>query len=246
MIDIAICDDEPVIAKQIESMVCSIMVESDIDFTTKTFCSGEDLCEALGSGSYFHIIYMDICMGGISGIEVGDCLRKYFQNSDTILIYVSAYDQRAKEVFRLKAFRFLSKPIDSDLFKKDLLAACQELADQNKQTISFKEVSDGHMTLPLKDILYFEIDGRKIRVVTKKHSLWFYGKMSKIQLELEPYNFLLIHRSFLINYNHIKQMKYEQVALSNGEELLISGPKRKEIRSKYTQLRAGKGGVLWL
>lgn len=73
----------------------------------------------MNRGGSFHILYLDISMGGMNGVEVGNRLRSHFQNTDTILIYVSSYDQRAKEVFRLQTFRFLSKPINPSLFQED-------------------------------------------------------------------------------------------------------------------------------
>ncbi len=71
--------------------------------------------------------FLDICMNGMNGIEVGTRLRNYFKIKKTIIIYISSYDNRAKEVFCLDTFRFLSKPIDPELFKRDLLSAYKRL-----------------------------------------------------------------------------------------------------------------------
>lgn len=241
MIKIAICDDEPIFIEQIKSMVKSTLSEARISYLTDSFTSGESLCEKLKGGTFYDLAFLDISMNGMNGIEAGARLRHYFQIKKTIIIYISSYDNRAKEVFCLDTFRFLSKPIDPELFKKDVLSACKRLSEIRDDFFCFKDINRGQCNIPIEDIIYLEISkGHKINVITKDINYIFYGKLTEVSKKLETQGFLLIHHSILINYYHIRQISYEKVMMSNEAELAISGPKRKEIRTNYLQLRKNK------
>ncbi|MEF9922754.1 MAG: LytTR family DNA-binding domain-containing protein, partial [Anaerovoracaceae bacterium] len=72
---------------------------------------------------------------------------------------------------------------------------------------------------------------RTMRIVTTSGDDTFYGNMEDVSLEVSKYQFLQIHRSYLVNYNHIHQMRYTEVVMSNGDVIMISRSKRKEIRN---------------
>jgi DNA-binding LytR/AlgR family response regulator len=238
MIEIAICDDEPVFIEQIKTLIESTLSKAHISYLIDSFTSGEELCEKLKGGTIYDLAFLDISMNGMSGIEVGDKLRYYFQIKKTIIIYISSYDNRAKEVFCLDTFRFLSKPIDRKLFKKDLLSAYKRIKEFQDKNFGFKDIDRGQCSIPIEDIIYFEISkGHKINIITKNSRYIFYGKLKSVFEKLEDHGFLLIHHSFLVNYDHIRQISYEKVLMSDQTELTISGPKRKEIRARYSQLR---------
>lgn len=241
MIKIAICDDESIFIEQIKSMIKSTLSEAHISYLTDSFTSGEMLCEKLKGGTIYDLAFLDISMNGMNGIEVGAKLRYYFQNKKTIIIYISSYDNRAKEVFCLDTFRFLSKPIDPELFKKDLLSAYKRLNEIQDDFFCFKDIDRGQCNIPVEDIIYLEISkGHKINVITKDTRYILYGKLMEVFEKLKDQGFLLIHHSILINYYHIRQISYEKVLMSNEASLTISGPKRKEIRANYLQLRKNK------
>lgn len=67
----------------------------------------------------------------------------------------------------------------------------------------------------------------------------FYGKLSEIQRTLEQNDFILIHKSYLINYYHVVEYQYEFVKMSNTVILPISQQHRKAVRSKLLE-RKGK------
>ena len=64
----------------------------------------------------------------------------------------------------------------------------------------------------------------------------FYGSLENIYLQLNKYNFLLIHKSYLINPIHVRKCTYESVEMSNHIVLPIAQSKRKEIREKQLEL----------
>ena len=93
----------------------------------------------------------------------------------------------------------------------------------------------------IKDILYFESDNRKINIYTTKGQISFYGILSEVLEELDEFDFLFIHQSYIVNYNHIISFEYNQVTMSNDTILPISQSRRKIIREQ--QLNLARKGI---
>ena len=68
-------------------------------------------------------------------------------------------------------------------------------------------------------------------MVTTKGEELFYSSLSEVTLNVAKYQFIQIHRSYLINYNHTSILRYSEVVMSNGTVLPISKSKREEFRS---------------
>lgn len=238
MIRIAICDDQQTILNHVQDLTEQALAKTSLTYKIDLFLSGEDLIKRLESGFIYHIALLDIEMGKLSGVDVGAILRHKLRHTQTLLIYISAYEARAKEVFYFDAIRFLSKPIDPKLFEEAILYACEYIKKRQDQTYTFRDVSKGIMTLPINDILYFDItEPHKIDIITQTERYTFYGSMGEIESRLENMDFLRIHQANLINFNHIRMIDFVEVIMDNNDNLKVSGARRKEVRRKYLQLR---------
>ena len=117
MLRVAVCDDEKIIANQMEKCVLDICRRENIPVDTDVFYSGKSLEQEIYKGTYYDLIYMDIQMAKGDGITAAKNIRKIDENA--LLIYVSGYDKYLMELFRLDVFTFIKKPIDNRLFKGD-------------------------------------------------------------------------------------------------------------------------------
>lgn len=73
-------------------------------------------------------------------------------------------------------------------------------------------------------------------IVGKGGQETFYGKLKETAKQL-PGHFVMIHQSYIVNQDFISEYSYETVKMTDGEELNISKPYRKEVRSKIKQYR---------
>lgn len=249
MLKIAICDDDYIYIEQIKALVTDIFTNAAVLFSITSFSSGEKLYQDLQNGITYDIALLDIKMDRMSGIDVGDKLRKHFQNNKTILIYISSYDNRAKEVFQFNTHRFLSKPIEYHLFEEALLSANQIWKEHQSLNFSFRDTKLGNVKVPLKDILYIENNSRNhhVDVTTTDHTYILYDvKLSDIHKNLSSFDFILIHHSTLVNFDHIRSLSYDKVDMSDGKTLSISGPKRKYARALFYEIRKRQEKNIWL
>lgn len=146
MLNIAICDDDDLIAHQIESVLHNIGDEENVKIDTDVFYSGNDLVREISSGKKFDLIYMDIQMENGDGITAAKNIRK--KDEDAMIIFISSYDRYVMELFRLDVFSFIRKPIDRDLFAQIFLEANQRICSRN-HFFSFKYKSQEYKVLSL-------------------------------------------------------------------------------------------------
>lgn len=91
-------------------------------------------------------------------------------------------------------------------------------------------------TFYVDDIYYVEAELSKIHLVTEKEEYVIPISISETEKLLEEDGFIKTHRSYLINANHIKEIKHRLVILDNGQELPISKYRIKEVRVKYLEM----------
>jgi DNA-binding LytR/AlgR family response regulator len=116
--------------------------------------------------------------------------------------------------------------------KEESIEAILEAAEYKNQGNSYR--------IMYKDILYFQSDGRKINIVMEKKIESFYGKLSEIEQMCPEGLFLRIHKSYLINMCHAKEITYKWIKMINGDVLDISRSNRVAIRRKLMESMANE------
>ena len=91
------------------------------------------------------------------------------------------------------------------------------------------------MKINLDKVRYFEVNNRIITMHCDDGDIRYYGKLDQIEKELEGKGFLRIHRSFLVNCHHVRQIGREFAVLDGGPELPVSAKHSGEIRRAFSQ-----------
>lgn len=226
MFNVAICDDDFTVCSKLEEIILSYAKINCLDIVVEVFSSGEEFCEFTQNS--FDLIYLDIEMGKMSGIEVGYILRKDRKDQKTQIVFISSKNGYDRMLFDVQPMHFIPKPLDEKIVIDDLILAL-ELSEKLNQFFVYNKGTE-YIKIDTKNIIYFETQNRKIKIVTTSEQDCFYGSMEKVYEKVSSLQFLRIHRCYLINYIHTNVFLYENVIMSNGQELPISQPKRKDIR----------------
>lgn len=229
MLKIAICDDHNIICSQIEQVILDYAKRTSKKIEIDVFYTGEKLVEAMHDGEDYDLIFLDIELEMISGVQAARIIRDEIKNERTQIIFISGKESYALELFEVRPLNFLIKPLSSEKIENTINKAI-ELMKNNKQYFEF---SFGKYTYKVlySDIIYFESKGKKITIVTTSGKYEFYAKLQNIEKDLQEFDFLNIHKSYLINYIHVIEYNYEYVVMSNGIKLAISQQNRKDIRN---------------
>lgn len=238
MLRIAICDDDNFVCSQLEEILLNLgevyLEKLDIDI----FYSGMELDKSIQNGESYDLIFLDIEMEHMNGVEFGTKLRNEYENEITLIIYISSMENYAMQLFQARPMDFIIKPLNYEKISKVFETALRLILKDNEVF----QYQTGHTVCkaPLKDILYFESVNRKINIITTRRKDIFYGILNDIYKNLQAYNFIYIHKSFLVNYNHIVKFEYRQVTMSDNRILPISQQNRKAVRSLQLRIERNK------
>lgn len=230
MLKIAICDDEPAAAEKIRTYVNSYHSECE----TALFASGEAL---LRMEKNYDILFLDIDMNGINGIETAKQIREY--DKCVKIIYVTSYAEYINYAFSVHAFAYLLKPVTEELVHQQLKEACSYTSEEKKsETVNF-ETRSGLERLEIHDIYYFEYLDRKVHVKTKKATYILNEGITRIAKKMQPYGFEMPHKSFSVNLFHVKSIKGYDIYMMDGSMIPLSQKKSAEFRAKLNRYIAG-------
>lgn len=229
MYHIGICDDGKNICAFLEEEILRYTEENGILAEIKVWYTGEGLCDYLRQGGHIDILFLDIELEALSGLEAGDFIRNGLEERCMQIIYISGNASYAHKLFQTQPMDFLVKPIGRDRVDETLSLAMKILG-KNTNKFEFQCGRD-YYYLPFGEIMYFVSEGRKIRIITPGGEREFYGKLMDVTKGLPP-EFVAIHKSYTVNREYILRYTYESVELTDGTELTISKANRKLVREK--------------
>jgi two-component system LytT family response regulator len=201
------------------------------------------------------LVFLDIQMPDLNGFDV---LSDESLQPLPFIIFVTAYDQYALKAFDVQAVDYLLKPYDEDRFTRAVEHAKQQIQLKNDASLHHKmiQIIEAHQhseqaflytisykekgidkTIRTPDVYYFETDGNYLRVHTKDKKPIIRQTMQAIADQLDPKQFLRIHRSLLVNVNYIRKVSYEGnnqfiFSMKNGDTL-TSSRGYKEVIQEY-------------
>ena len=224
---ILICDDDPVFCDELERDLEQYEIIHRLEFEILKVFSGEQALDALAQGDW-DVLFMDIEMPTINGVEAGKRVREQLQNYSLKIIYVSSRQEYAMDLFKVDTFDFLIKPVAYEELEA-VLDKLQKTLDRNGEMFVYRKKGQA-VRCRLEDILYFESWLKKTIIVTRQKEAEFYAPLKDIYEELKDKKFFYCHKSILVNYDRVAEFHYDRLVLDNGKELEISQSKRKEVR----------------
>lgn len=230
--NIAICDDEKIVRQQIKGLIEKQKADCDLEL----YETGEEL---LAAGKHFDMVFLDIQMEGINGIDTARTLRE--QNEETVLIFITGIKEYVFDAFDVAAFHYLLKPIEENKFMEVFDRAVKEAEKRKEkgQKQLFIKTRQRNITLEQKNILYIENRGRKAEIHTVDETIEIYAAMIELEKQLGG-EFYRCHRGYLVNMAYITEYSNDSIRLSDGESIYLAKEKYNEFVKEYMRyLRNG-------
>lgn len=224
---IAVCDGERSSREKLEGLIRRLREDAEVFL----FASGRQLLEAR---QRFQIVLMDIRPEGSGGIETARALR--MKDETAILIFVTASKEYAFEAFDVSAFQYLLKPVSEEKFRQVFERACEEAerrAGEKEEQLLIRTKSR-NFTVPKREILYVESQGRKVEIRTVRERIAVYGTMTGMAEQLGK-DFYRCHRGYLVNLARVAQYEPCRILLENGETIFMAREKYGEFDRCYSQ-----------
>lgn len=225
MIEIAVCDDEAVIREQLRQFIGKRVPDCRIEV-----CAGGE--ELLSAEKSFDLVFLDIQMDGINGMEAAKALRA--RNEDMVLIFITGLKEYVFDAFEVSAFHYLLKPLSEKKLEEVLKRALGEVekrkVQERKQLLI--QTRSRSVNLDLSSILYLESRGKKVEIHIPGEIVEAYASISKLETQLGS-GFYRCHRSYLVNLAYIAEYRTDRIRLSNGEEVYLAKEKYPSFVKAY-------------
>ena len=241
-IRVLVADDEP----HARLRVKKIIEERDDGVLVGDCKNGKEAIETILNQEP-DLVFLDIRMPDMTGFEVLNVIGK-----DKIphIIFTTAFDRYAIKAFDINAVDYLLKPIDLDRFNESI--------DRVKETLKLKEAyslkenimnllekhekrlkedsfiielrhNGRNIKINFEDIYYFEATGNYVKMILRDKNYLYRSSMTETEEMLGDMPILRIHRSFILNTNYVREVRY----LNNSEYdfLLKNGEKLKSGRT---------------
>lgn len=221
---IGICDDQPTVVEELKGLICSYVEQKKIEIDIRFYFSGKDALEDL---EQLHILFLDIEMPQMDGIETG---KVFFEkNKQCKIIMATACENRYREAFKINAFRFVTKPF--------LRAEVEEAVESAFQTFIGVECiqlyENRHVyDIQQRNIKYIRSYDGYIEAMVSDRTMRRDISLSKMEEILDQRLFYRISREYIVNLYFVSN--YQKGTIYIGDEKLkISRRKIKEFETAF-------------
>ncbi len=222
MLHIAVCDDEQIIMEQLKKLLETYRP----DCMVTMYCSGEGLLDAFDQ---YDLIFLDIEMPQTNGMELAAKLRELQYDGE--VIFLTSYTDYMQDAFKVRAFRYLQKPIREDQLEEALCAAEEEF-QQQYLVLTGEKV----LRIKIRDILYLEAVHNETYIVTKTGELVVRSPMREIYEMLDPAEFIQTHKSYVVALRAIRYVGNQEVVLQELQPRIpLSRRRQQEVRKAYME-----------
>lgn len=212
MIEIAICDDDKLVIDYIVTTLTQISKKNNLYINIHTFTSGMEFISNYNTSKSYDIIFLDILLDCLNGIDIAKHIRE--TNDITKIIFISSSSEYILDGYDVEASNYLIKPLDYEKLNKVFIKAIKSLYNTNSKLLKINQGSK-IITLPLSKVLYFEVYNRKVIAILDNSTIEFYSRLSDIEALISNYNFVRCHRSYLVNVCKISQLSSSEITLNN-------------------------------
>lgn len=213
---IAVCDDNEEYGEIVAEMVKKAARKNNMHCNISTYSSGANLVRALKEIK-FNIIFLDMEMPGLNGIETGLQIRKI--SKEPVIFYLTSHKEYAFESYMVKAKNYLLKPVSESVIEENLL----ECTKDSRLELMFLDVQDINgikHRIPVDEVTHIlkKKEDRKIHIyrINKEEVIIVYT-LEKIEKEL-IYNDCMMraNKSCLINMNNVRTINKNTIFFCNG------------------------------
>lgn len=228
-----IIDDEPLALELLESYVKNTPFLNLVG----TYSSAVQAMNDAISGEPVHLMFLDIQMPGLNGLEYSKLV-----NPETRIIFTTAFDQYALDSYKVNALDYLLKPISYTDFLQAVNKAVKWFELQAPKNTSVKEGDSNNaesiyvksdyklIQVPLDKILYIEglKDYVKIHLEDEPRPILSLLSIKTIEEKLPSDRFMRVHRSYIVQKSKIKVIEKSRIVF-NKQFIPISESYKQEF-----------------
>ncbi len=205
----AICENDPSDQKKL----LAILQKSDIPVEASVYCCGEDFLRDYRKG-WFDLVFMDIYMDKISGVDVVARLREMGERVP--VAFVTTSTEHALMGYRLDVLKYIEKPL-----KERVVLELLQFARLKKETTPrlLLKKNGRELSLSFERIIYVEQKGHTLYLyLTGKETVQVKERLEAIEPQFADQPFFRCHKSYLVNLSYVEELDRELMMFVMKEE----------------------------
>lgn len=229
--NVAVCEDKVIQINLLNNQIENWAKEKGIDISIDNFKTAESFLFQWSDYDKYDIIFLDIKLSEMSGIELSNRIRE--KNKILDIVFVTGFFKYALHGYRVRALHYLMKPIDiSDLYFC-LDKTFNRVNSKDEASTLVIETAKKIIKLDYNKIHYCIMFSPYIEVHTNSEKITLRKKISEMEEILPSKYFVRCHRSYIVNVKYIKSITKNNVLLENGFNIPISRGKYNEINDAF-------------
>ncbi|WP_346909494.1 LytR/AlgR family response regulator transcription factor [Faecalicatena orotica] len=232
MIRIAVVDDE----KAMRDMVCKCIKQTMKEDEKESieileYTSGESFLEQVKNGELFDILFTDIQMSEMDGMELGKKIRE--AHSKMYIVFITSYAEYAVESYMIEAYQYILKQ-DMEYRLPDVARRLIDKISLDSRQYRMLKINEGTVKLYYKDIIYIykAKGGKYVTFVAGNGEYRERTTLHQVYKELGSKAFVMVERGYIVNMKHIHKLSGDTIYLENGYEVKISRAKLAAVKKE--------------
>ncbi len=241
MLRVAIVEDSPRDAEQLTTCLQRFSRKHGMEIEIQRYENA--LLFLQGYKGDFDIVFMDIDMPMMSGMEAARSLRQV--DPHVLLIFVTALARFALNGYEVDAYDFIVKPVQENFFEAKMNRAVKKLSSEQRTRLLIKS-GDKSVRIFADEIIYVDIFNHVLTFHTEQGPFSTRGTMKDLMETLDGSLFAMCNKSYVVNMRHIEMLDGDEAVMTNGDRLPISRPRKtafmQQIADFYGNKRIKGGG----
>ncbi|MBQ8324599.1 MAG: response regulator transcription factor [Clostridia bacterium] len=211
---IALCDDEPAQREYLEKKLSLFARARRVQFGFAHFSSAEAFLFCFRENRNIDLLFLDIEMAEMNGIELAKELRK--EQDALQIVFITGYPDYVGQGYDVEALHYLLKPVSTE----KLFEVCDRFLKTAEEQPRFYLFPAGKEVVRLyeKEILYGESEGHYVILHTKTEELKLRMTVPELEKRLGE-GFFRPSRSFVVNLRYVTRIAKTEMLLENGASI---------------------------
>ena len=226
--NIGICDDETSWHRRLNLICDEYLNQKGLTHEIYSFYSGEDIIRE--NEKEIDLLFLDVEMYGMGGLET----MKVVETMPNIkrIVFISSHPEAVWDSFGYKTKGFIPKPFEDSSIYELMDKMYREVIENTY--VDFTDVN-GSDSIKKSDIVYIKSDSGYITIFLKDTQKFLSCTLKECEDKLGGLPFLRIHRSYIVNLMHVKNVLSDTVEMQNGDSYTIGRSYRGQVKKKYQE-----------
>ena len=195
--------------------------------------NGAELLCQIDSRAMYDIIFLDFNLRDMKCLVLAKKIREVLE--DVPIILVSSSMDHALDGYKVRTNRFLYKENLESTFTECMDDICEEIREHSK-TILLSCV-EGEIRFRISEIVMLENERHKCIIHLQDRYYHIYEKLDTFEQLLRAHGFLRVHKSYLVNMQHIRNINSYVMTLDNGVKVSVPKARYKDVKREYADFK---------